>query len=86
VSASGPRRPSTPFHREMTVAQIRKGTGQADTAVAFLESARFYTLRRDHPRYGRLVARLKDAMTRRRVVTVRLASVDGDVIEDVELR
>jgi hypothetical protein len=75
-----------PFYREMTVAQIREGKGSADTVVAFLESARFYTLRRDNPRYGRIVNQLKDAMARRRVVNVRLASVDGDVIEDVERR
>ena len=70
-----------PVYREMSVAIIR----EADPVqVAFLESARFYKLSREHPGFERLLERLREARASRRVLKVRLASLDSDVIEDVE--
>ena len=77
MSASG----QEPVYREMTVATIR----EADPVqVAFLESARFYKLSREHPGFERLLERLREARASRRLLKVRLASLDSDVIEDVE--
>ena len=70
-----------PIYREMTVATIREAE---PVKVAFLESARFYTLSREHPGFERILERLREARASRRVLKVRLASLDRDVIEDVE--
>lgn len=70
-----------PVYREMTVASLREGE---PVKVAFLESARFYTLSREHPGFERILERLREAKASRRPLKVRLASLDSDVIEDVE--
>lgn len=79
------RRKGKPFWREMTVAQIREPKGAQCVEAAFLESARFYELPRAHPGFDRILGQLRDAMAKRRVVKVRLASPDSDVIEDVRM-
>jgi hypothetical protein len=74
-----------PVYREMTVASVREQTGAEPVKVAFLEAARFYKLSRDHPGFERILERLRGAEASQRVLRVRLASLDSDVIEDVEL-
>jgi len=74
-----------PVDREMSVASIREQAGAEPVKVAFLESARFYKLSREHPGFDRILERLREAMASRRVLKVRLASLDSDVIEDVEI-
>jgi hypothetical protein len=69
----------------MTVAHIRDRKGAEYVKVAFLESARFYQLPKVHPSFDKILGQLRDAMVRRRVLKVRLASPDSDVIEDVHV-
>jgi hypothetical protein len=69
--------------REMTPARVREHAGRDYVDVAFLESARLYKLFRSHPRMTEAVDRLREAISTGRVVQVRLASLDSDVIEEV---
>lgn len=71
------------FYREMTVAHIREPEGADYLEVVFLESARFYRLLRQNPKYDEIVRLLRDAMAKGRVLKVRCASLDSDVIEEV---
>lgn len=84
MSASDPGRKEKPFHREMTVAHIRERKGAEYLEVVFLESARFYRVSKDNPRYDEILGHLRDAMARGRVLKVRCASLDSDIIEDVQ--
>lgn len=68
----------------MTPVHVRDATGGGAVAVAFLESARFYRLPRSHPRFDSILRDLHNAIETREPCRVRLASIDGDVIEDVE--
>lgn len=85
MSTPDPDGPRKPFFREMTVAHIREREGPEYVQVLFLESARFYKLPKGHPSFEEILVQLRDAMTKRRVVQVGLASPDGDVIEDVHM-
>jgi hypothetical protein len=69
--------------RVMTVAILREPAGPGDATVAFLESARFYTVPRAHAEFDRIVGELRVAAADRRPVRVQLAAEHGDVIEDV---
>jgi hypothetical protein len=64
----------------MTVAQLRdRGEGPVD--VAFFESARFYTLSRDHPGFEDALALLRDAMKGKRPLVIGLASeASGEIV------
>jgi hypothetical protein len=73
-----------PFYREMTVAHIREQKGADDVEVMFFESARIYRLPRDNPRYAEMMRLLREAMATGRVLTVQFASLESDVIEDVQ--
>lgn len=66
-------------YRELTVAQVRGSDEDDHVEVLFLESARIYTLSRKRSDFDEVVARLAPS----RPVTVGLASLDADVIEDV---
>jgi hypothetical protein len=66
--------------RKLTVARVRGLEEDDHVEVLFLESARIYTLSRKRPDFDRLLARLEEG----RVVRVRLASLDADVIDDVQ--
>lgn len=68
--------------REMTVAHVRPGPGEVLVEVLFLESPRIYRLLAAHPDFDRLRALLHGAITTGRAVKVRLAALDGDVIQD----
>jgi hypothetical protein len=69
----------------MTVASIRKRIGAESVDVLFLESARFYKLSRAHPDFDRILGELEDAQKSRRVLKVRLASLDSEVLLDIEV-
>lgn len=83
MSTPDPDGKGKPFWREMTVAQIREPDGAQCVEAAFLESARFYELPRAHPGFARILEQLRDAMATRRIVKVRLATLDSGIIEDV---
>jgi hypothetical protein len=68
----------------MTVAKVRERGGAEDAQVAFLESARFYRLSRQHPAYARNLNLLREAQAAGRVLSVGVASLDSDLIEDVQ--
>lgn len=73
------------FSRAMTVANIRDRKGPDYVEVIFLESARFYRLSTANPSFQKIMEHLRDALAKRRVLHVRLASPESDVIEDVEI-
>jgi hypothetical protein len=70
--------------REMTVAQIREQQGAEYLEVVFLESARFYRLSKENPRYDEILRRLRAAVAKGSVLKVRCASPDSDIIEEVQ--
>ncbi|HEX9076532.1 MAG TPA: hypothetical protein VF932_12180 [Anaerolineae bacterium] len=84
MSKSGRARQGKPFYREMTVAHIREQKGADDVEVMFFESARIYRLPRAQPRYADMIRLLRGAMSSGRVLIIRLASLESDVIEDVQ--
>jgi hypothetical protein len=73
-----------PAARKMTVVKVREPAGADHAEVTFLESARFYRLLKSNPGYGEFLARLKEARAEGRSVTVRLPSIDSDLIEAVD--
>jgi hypothetical protein len=72
-----------PLARRVTVARIVDAGGAEYAEVTFLESARFYRLSKTNPGYQRYLALLKDARVGHYAVTVRLPSIDSDLIETV---
>jgi hypothetical protein len=76
-----------PGARTLTVARVRDARGgggnDGDVEVLFLESARFYHVRRSNPRFENVLAVLREAIPAGRPLRVRFASPGGDVIEDV---
>lgn len=66
-------------YRELTVAQVRGPDELDQVEVLFLESARIYTLSRKLSDFDEILARLAPG----RPVTVGLASLDANVIEEV---
>ena len=83
MSEAGPEQRSKRVYREMTVALIRDRKGTDAVEVAFLESARFYELRRRHPEFERILGRLREALDEKSVVQVLVDFPEGEVIEDV---
>jgi hypothetical protein len=73
-------------YRDMTVANVRERGGADDTQIAFLESARFYRLSKRHPAYSRTLNLLREAQATGRVLSIGVASLDSDLIEDVRER
>jgi hypothetical protein len=71
--------------RTMTVAHIREPEGRDYCEVVFLESARFYRLSKANPGFGEVIETLRKAMAMGRPVKVVLATVDGEVIEGVQV-
>lgn len=69
---------------EMMPARVREREGADHVDVAFLESARLYKLFRSHQRFAEAVARLQDAVSTRKGVRILLASLDSDVIEEIQ--
>lgn len=79
-----PKPPSRSVYREMTVALIRDHKDAAAIEVAFSESARFYRLSRQNPKFESILRRLREAKNKKRAVRVLLDLPEGDVIEDVQ--
>ncbi len=71
-------------YREMTVAHIREPKGADYVEVMFLESARFYKLSGKNPAYDETLKLLRDALAKKRVLKVGVASVDSDLIEEIQ--
>jgi hypothetical protein len=69
----------------MTVAHIREPEGRDHCEVVFLESARFYHLRKANPAFAEILGTLRNAMAMGRSVKVVLATVNGDMIEEVQM-
>jgi len=69
--------------REMTVAHIRSRPEEAFVEVLFLESPRLYRLPAGHPEFHRVLGLLRQAIGPRRLLKIRLPSLDSEVIQDV---
>jgi hypothetical protein len=74
-----------PVYRELTVAHIRSREGADHVEVMFLESARIYKLLMEQPGLDELLERLREAEQAGRAVRVGLASLDSDLIKDVQV-
>lgn len=70
--------------RDMRAVQIREPDAADHALVIFLESAQFYRLPKKNPAFDSMVAALRDAMAKGITVEVRLASITGDIIEDIK--
>lgn len=68
----------------MTVALIREHRDADDVEVAFSESARFYRLSRQNPKFEEILRQLREARNSQRAVRVLLDVPHGDVIEDAK--
>ncbi len=79
-----PHRRGAAVWRELTVARIRSPEDVGHVEVLFLESPVIYRLLRERAGSDELLERLREAEVARRAVSVGLASLDSDVIEDVQ--
>jgi hypothetical protein len=70
--------------RPMTVANIRDRAGVEYVEVVFLESTRFFRLPRKNPTFDDSYKLLREAMGKRHVLRVGLASPESDLIEEIE--
>ncbi len=71
------------MYQKMTIALIRDHKG-ADLEVAFSESARFYRLSRQNPKFEDILRELSEAKQKKHAVRVLLEFPDGDLIQDVK--
>ena len=83
MSETGPKRGKL-VYREMTVALLREQKEADAVEVAFSESARFYKLARQNPKFETILRRLREAMKRKIGIRVVVDFPEGDVIEDVQ--
>ena len=72
----------SPVSRRMTVAHIREQTPADAVEVMFLESARFYQLRRSNPNFDAILQRLRAAIAQQEALQISLALPNGDIIAD----
>lgn len=79
---SNPERQSRRVYREMTVVEIRESENADAVKVAFSESARFYRLSRQNPKFRDILRQLREARDKKRPVDVLVDFPEGDVIED----
>ena len=82
MKAADPQKIREPRWEAMTVARMRERPDHWD--VVFLESARIYKLSRAHPRLDALLASLRSALERKRVLRVQVAANGDATIEDVQ--
>ena len=82
MSEAGPKRCGKHVYREMTVALIRDRKDAVE--VAFSESARFYKLPRQGPKFKKILRQLCEAKEKNRTVCVLVDFPEGDVIEDAQ--
>lgn len=71
--------------REMRVAHVRERKGANYLEVMFLESARIYKLFEENPAYREILRHLRAAEGKNRSLKVRCASVESEVIEEVQV-
>jgi len=71
------------FQKEMTVASVREREGAPLVEITFLESARFYKLKKSHPEFERLLNQLRLGMSRKTPLILELNMMHGDEILDV---
>jgi hypothetical protein len=69
-------------YREMTVALIRDHKDAGAVEVAFSESARFYKLSRQNPKFESILRQLRESRDKKHSVRVLVDFPEGDVIED----
>jgi len=81
---SNPKRQSRRVYREMTVVLVREPEAAGEVEVAFSESARFYRLSRQNPKFESILRQLREARNEKRVIRVLLDFPEGEVIEDVQ--
>jgi hypothetical protein len=84
TSGPNPKEPGQSVYREMTVALVRDHSDAGAVEVAFSESARFYKLSRQNPKFENILRQLREAKDKKRAVRVLLDLPEGDVIEDVQ--
>jgi len=84
MSESGPKRRGNQVYREMTVALIRDQKSADAVEIAFSESARFYTLSRQHAEFARILQQLREAKEEKSAVRVLVDFPEGDEIKDVQ--
>jgi hypothetical protein len=70
--------------RNMTPARILESESGDHIEVVFLESAQFYSLRKENPAFDSIITILRNAMKEGLSVEVRLASLVSDIIEDIK--
>ena len=73
------------FHRTLTVGNVREPDPAGNIEVIFLESARFHHLLKNNPSYAEILKTLRTAERERRPVSVKTASIESDIIEDLSL-
>ena len=71
------------FHRTLTVGHVREPDPAGNIEVIFLESARFHHLLKNNPRYGEILKALRMAEQERRPISIKTASIESNIIEDV---
>ncbi len=84
MSESDADGPKKPVYREMRVAHIREQKGARYLEVMFLESARIYKLFKENPAFSEILGHLRSALGKKRMLKVRCASAESDVIEEVQ--
>jgi len=77
------RKKTTRYSRIMTVANIRRKEDSDFVEVVFLESARFYRLLKKNRAYDTILQKLEKALSDRRPISVELASIESDTIEEI---
>jgi hypothetical protein len=79
-----PGKRGKPYIHELTAADIREAKGAEYIEVIFLESVRFHRLLRNNAAFERILAMLRESVAKHRAVKVRFASIESDVIQNVE--
>jgi hypothetical protein len=77
------RKKRTLYCRDMTVANIRRKEGADFVEVVFLESARFYRLKKENPSYDNILRNLENALSDAKPIKVGFESIESGVIEEV---
>ena len=72
------------MYRDMTVALIRDRQDADSVQVAFSESARFFRLSRQNPKFEDILRLLREAKEKKRAVRVLIDFPEGELIEDAE--
>ena len=72
------------YYRDMTVANIRRKEEADFVEVVFLESARFYRLLKENRAYGDILEKLENALSDGEPINVGFASIESDIIEEVQ--